>query len=112
MVYMNLKVPLLFLINIFLVIWAKWVLYFYEIVNCLATERTMSYAALSVYISLLEEQHKYSDALEILSGNLGSLMMIEVDKLRLKVYCRIFSSSWCADRVIVSYQNILFSVTV
>lgn len=40
--------------------------------------------ALSVYISLLEEQHKYSDALEILSGNLGSLMMIEVDKLRLQ----------------------------
>ncbi|XP_042014596.1 N-terminal acetyltransferase B complex auxiliary subunit NAA25-like isoform X1 [Salvia splendens] len=40
--------------------------------------------ALSVYISLLEEQNKYNDALEILSGNLGSLMMIEVDKLRLK----------------------------
>ncbi|KAH6765715.1 Tetratricopeptide repeat superfamily protein [Perilla frutescens var. hirtella] len=40
--------------------------------------------ALSVYIFLLEEQHKYSDALEILSGNLGSLMMIEVDKLRLQ----------------------------
>lgn len=40
--------------------------------------------ALSVYISLLEEQHKYNDALEILSGNLGSLMMIEVDKLRLQ----------------------------
>ncbi|KAL8516167.1 hypothetical protein ACS0TY_014729 [Phlomoides rotata] len=39
--------------------------------------------ALSVYVSLLEQQRKYSDALEILSGNLGSLMMIEVDKLRL-----------------------------
>ncbi|XP_022857456.1 N-terminal acetyltransferase B complex auxiliary subunit NAA25-like [Olea europaea var. sylvestris] len=40
--------------------------------------------ALSVYISLLEQQSKYGDALEILSGNLGSLMMIEVDKLRLQ----------------------------
>ncbi|GER30478.1 tetratricopeptide repeat protein [Striga asiatica] len=40
--------------------------------------------ALSVYISLLEQQCKYGDALEILSGNLGSLMMIEVDKLRLQ----------------------------
>ncbi|KAL8516398.1 hypothetical protein ACS0TY_014887 [Phlomoides rotata] len=40
--------------------------------------------ALSVYVSLLEQQRKYSDALEILSGNLGSLMMIEVDKLRLQ----------------------------
>ncbi|KAJ0539339.1 putative tetratricopeptide-like helical domain superfamily [Helianthus annuus] len=40
--------------------------------------------ALSVYISLLEQQAKYGDALEILSGNLGSLMMIEVDKLRIQ----------------------------
>ncbi|KAK6145231.1 hypothetical protein DH2020_022051 [Rehmannia glutinosa] len=40
--------------------------------------------ALSVYISLLEQQCKYGDALEILSGKLGSLMMIEVDKLRLQ----------------------------
>ncbi|KAL0434868.1 UNVERIFIED_CONTAM: N-terminal acetyltransferase B complex auxiliary subunit NAA25 [Sesamum radiatum] len=40
--------------------------------------------ALSVYISLLEQQCKYSDALEILYGKLGSLMMIEVDKLRLQ----------------------------
>ncbi|KAL3649170.1 N-alpha-acetyltransferase 25, NatB auxiliary subunit [Castilleja foliolosa] len=40
--------------------------------------------ALSVYVSLLEQQCKYGDALEILSGDLGSLMMIEVDKLRLK----------------------------
>lgn len=40
--------------------------------------------ALSVYISLLEQQCKYSDALEILSGKLGSLMMIEADKLRLQ----------------------------
>lgn len=49
-------------------------------------------AALSVYISLLEQQSKYGDALEILSGNLGSLMMIEVDKLRLQVFSGPFSS--------------------
>ncbi|KAI3678545.1 hypothetical protein L6452_37841 [Arctium lappa] len=40
--------------------------------------------ALSVYISLLEQQAKYGDALEVLSGNLGSLIMIEVDKLRIQ----------------------------
>ncbi|KAK9065965.1 hypothetical protein SSX86_015367 [Deinandra increscens subsp. villosa] len=40
--------------------------------------------ALSVYISLLEQQAKYRDASEILSGNLGSLIMIEVDKLRIQ----------------------------
>ncbi|KAL0389031.1 UNVERIFIED_CONTAM: N-terminal acetyltransferase B complex auxiliary subunit NAA25 [Sesamum calycinum] len=40
--------------------------------------------ALSVYISLLEQQCKYGDALEILYGKLGSLMGIEVDKLRLQ----------------------------
>ncbi|KAL6563581.1 hypothetical protein OROGR_002540 [Orobanche gracilis] len=40
--------------------------------------------ALSVYVFLLEQQCKYSDALEILSGNLGSLMLIEGDKLRLQ----------------------------
>ncbi|KAL6532598.1 hypothetical protein OROHE_014020 [Orobanche hederae] len=40
--------------------------------------------ALSVYIFLLEQQCKYSDALEILSGNLGSLMLIEGDKLRIQ----------------------------
>ncbi|CAI9301000.1 unnamed protein product [Lactuca saligna] len=40
--------------------------------------------ALSVYISLLEQQAKYGDATEVLSGNLGSLIMIEVDKLRIQ----------------------------
>ncbi|PWA41164.1 43kDa postsynaptic protein, N-acetyltransferase B complex, non-catalytic subunit [Artemisia annua] len=40
--------------------------------------------ALSVYISLLEQQAKYGVALEILSGNLGSLIMIEGDKLRIQ----------------------------
>ncbi|KAF2571181.1 hypothetical protein F2Q70_00005435 [Brassica cretica] len=37
-----------------------------------------------VYISLLEQQSKYKDALEVLSGNLGSLLVIEVDKLRIQ----------------------------
>ncbi|KAL3530942.1 hypothetical protein ACH5RR_010264 [Cinchona calisaya] len=40
--------------------------------------------ALSVYISLLEQQSKFGDALEILAGKLGSLIMIEVDGLRLQ----------------------------
>lgn len=41
--------------------------------------------ALIVYISILEQQAKYGDALEILSGKLGSLLMIEVDKLRIQL---------------------------
>ena len=45
-----------------------------------------SVAALMVYISILEQQEKYGDALEILSGQLGSLLMIEVDKLRIQVF--------------------------
>ncbi|KAF8018754.1 hypothetical protein BT93_H3607 [Corymbia citriodora subsp. variegata] len=40
--------------------------------------------ALMVYISLLEQQDKYGYALEILSGNFGSLLMVEVDKLRIQ----------------------------
>ncbi|GFZ01697.1 tetratricopeptide repeat (TPR)-like superfamily protein [Actinidia rufa] len=40
--------------------------------------------ALIVYISLLEHQSKFGDALEILSGKLGSLIMIEVDRLRIQ----------------------------
>ncbi|XVF46172.1 hypothetical protein PTKIN_Ptkin03bG0005600 [Pterospermum kingtungense] len=40
--------------------------------------------ALVVYFSILEQQAKYGDALEILSGKLGSLLMIEVDKLRIQ----------------------------
>ncbi|KAL6967768.1 N-alpha-acetyltransferase 25, NatB auxiliary subunit [Sarracenia purpurea var. burkii] len=40
--------------------------------------------ALIVYISLLEQQSKFGDALEILSGKLGSLIMIDVDRLRVK----------------------------
>ncbi|KAF7119591.1 hypothetical protein RHSIM_Rhsim13G0064100 [Rhododendron simsii] len=40
--------------------------------------------ALIVYISLLEQQSKFGDALEVLSGKLGSLIMIEVDRLRIQ----------------------------
>ncbi|XWS71905.1 hypothetical protein CRYUN_Cryun03dG0178600 [Craigia yunnanensis] len=40
--------------------------------------------ALIVYVSILEQQAKYGDALEILTGKLGSLLMIEVDKLRIQ----------------------------
>ncbi|XP_054797516.1 N-terminal acetyltransferase B complex auxiliary subunit NAA25 isoform X1 [Prosopis cineraria] len=40
--------------------------------------------ALIVYLSILEQQAKFGDALEILSGNLGSLLMIEVEKLRIQ----------------------------
>ncbi|XP_078445054.1 tetratricopeptide repeat (TPR)-like superfamily protein isoform X2 [Wolffia australiana] len=40
--------------------------------------------ALLVYISILERQGKYGAALEIISGSLGSLMPIEVDKYRIQ----------------------------
>ncbi|CAK8566015.1 unnamed protein product [Lathyrus sativus] len=40
--------------------------------------------ALMVYVSILEQQAKFGDALEILSGKMGSLLMIKVDKLRLQ----------------------------
>lgn len=40
--------------------------------------------ALIVYISILEQQAKYNDALGLLSGKLGELLMIEVDKLKIQ----------------------------
>lgn len=40
--------------------------------------------ALLVYLSILEQQAKYGDALEILNGKLGSLLIIEVDRLRIQ----------------------------
>lgn len=57
------------------------------------------FAALIVYISLLEQQSKFSDALEVLSGKLGSLIMIEVDRLRIQVlsaafFSQVSSTSW------------------
>lgn len=56
----------------------------------LITKWLESISALIVYISVLEQQAKYGDALEILSGKLGSLLMIEVDKLRIQVLCLAF----------------------
>lgn len=49
-------------------------------------------AALIVYFSILEQQAKYGDALEILAGKLGSLLMIEVDKLRIQVLSEAYIS--------------------
>lgn len=43
-----------------------------------------------VYISILEQQAKYGDALDILSGKLGSLLLVEVDKLRIQVLSEVF----------------------
>ncbi|XP_039050474.1 N-terminal acetyltransferase B complex auxiliary subunit NAA25-like [Hibiscus syriacus] len=40
--------------------------------------------ALIVYFSILEQQTKYGDALDILGGKLGSLLIVEVDKLRIQ----------------------------
>uniref|UniRef100_A0A0D9WFC3 Uncharacterized protein n=1 Tax=Leersia perrieri TaxID=77586 RepID=A0A0D9WFC3_9ORYZ len=40
--------------------------------------------ALALYVSILEQQSKYGAALEVLSGDLGSLMGREEDKLRLQ----------------------------
>lgn len=56
----------------------------------LVTKWLESISALIVYISVLEQQAKYGDALEILSGKLGSLLMIEVDKLRIQVLSLAF----------------------
>ena len=44
--------------------------------------------ALSLSVSILEQQAKYDAALEVLSGDLGSLMGREEDKLRLQLISR------------------------
>ncbi|KAI3819684.1 hypothetical protein L1987_13531 [Smallanthus sonchifolius] len=61
--------------------------------------------ALSVYISLLEQQAKYRDALEVLSGNLGSLIMIEVDKLRIQG--RLLARAGDYDEAANIFQKVL-----
>ncbi|XP_065881185.1 N-terminal acetyltransferase B complex auxiliary subunit NAA25 [Euphorbia lathyris] len=61
--------------------------------------------ALMVYISILEQQAKYGDALEILSGKLGSLLMIEVDKLRIQGRLLARSGDYASGANI--YQKIL-----
>ncbi|KAK1283393.1 hypothetical protein QJS10_CPB21g01457 [Acorus calamus] len=40
--------------------------------------------ALLIYVSILEQQAKFEAALEVLSGDMGSLLAIEVDRLRIK----------------------------
>lgn len=55
---------------------------------------TCTISALSVYISLLEQQSKYSDALEVISGTLGSLIMIEVDRLRIQVFSCMIANKY------------------
>ncbi|KAL0419191.1 UNVERIFIED_CONTAM: N-terminal acetyltransferase B complex auxiliary subunit NAA25, partial [Sesamum radiatum] len=57
--------------------------------------------ALSVYISLLEQQCKYGDALEILYGKLGSLMGIEVDKLRLQLFWRTRDLGYLLESIMI-----------
>lgn len=61
---------------------------------CISYKKLNPSAALMVYISILEQQAKYGDALEILSGKLGSLLMIEVDKLRIQVLYKALVSSY------------------
>lgn len=43
-------------------------------------------AALTMYISILEQQKKFDAAFEVISGDLGSLILREEDKLRMKVF--------------------------
>ncbi|KAF8102516.1 hypothetical protein N665_0198s0216 [Sinapis alba] len=61
--------------------------------------------ALMVYISLLEQQSKYNDALEVLSGNLGSLLVIEIDKLRIQG--RLLARSRDYSAAVDVYKKIL-----
>lgn len=63
--------------------------------------------ALSLYISILEQQAKYDAALEVLSGDLGSLMGREEDKLRtqgrlLTQACNYVSASEIYQKVLES----------
>ncbi|XP_062179536.1 N-terminal acetyltransferase B complex auxiliary subunit NAA25 isoform X2 [Phragmites australis] len=63
--------------------------------------------ALALYISILEQQAKYDAALEILSGDLGSLMGREEDKLRLQGRLHAQASNYVAASEI--YQKVLES---
>lgn len=64
--------------------------------NIKFTKRLEFASALMVYISILEQQAKYGTALDILSGKLGSLLLVEVDKLRIQVLSEafIFNVKW------------------
>lgn len=63
--------------------------------------------ALVIYISVLEHQAKYKDALEILSGDLGSLIGIEADKLRIQGRLHARSCDYAAAADI--FQKVLES---
>ncbi|BAF17170.1 N-terminal acetyltransferase B complex auxiliary subunit NAA25 isoform X1 [Oryza sativa Japonica Group] len=63
--------------------------------------------ALALYISILEQQSKYDAALEVLSGDLGSLMGREEDKLRLQGRLLAQACNYTAASEI--YQKILES---
>lgn len=63
--------------------------------------------ALALYISILEQQEKYDAALEVLSGDLGSLLGREEDKLRLQGRLLAQASSYAAASEI--YQKVLES---
>ncbi|KAK4478605.1 hypothetical protein RD792_014093 [Penstemon davidsonii] len=62
-------------------------------------KQLFSSVALKFYIFLFERQSKYGDALKFLSENLGSLMLIEADKLRLqgRLYARKFDYAAAAS---------------
>ncbi|GAB2286070.1 N-alpha-acetyltransferase 25, NatB auxiliary subunit [Dionaea muscipula] len=61
--------------------------------------------AVFIFISILENQGKYGDALEILSGKLGSLLTIEVDRLRLEG--RLLARSGNFTAAVSTFQKIL-----
>ncbi|KAK8921085.1 hypothetical protein KSP39_PZI020827 [Platanthera zijinensis] len=63
--------------------------------------------AVVMYISILEQQGKYIDALEILSGDLGSVIGIEADKLRMQG--RLLARSCNYTTAAEIYQKILES---
>lgn len=63
--------------------------------------------ALSLYVSILEQEKKYDTALEVLSGDLGSLLGREEDKLRLQGCLLAQASSYLSASEI--YQKVLES---
>ncbi|CAN6469786.1 unnamed protein product [Victoria cruziana] len=63
--------------------------------------------ALLVYISILEDQGKYTAALEVLSGKLGSLLVIEV--VRLKIQGRLLACTSDYIAAAETFQKVLES---
>lgn len=80
--------------------------------EALLKKHTASYSlhepeAVVMYISILEQQGKYEDALEIVSGDLGSVIGIEADKLRMQG--RLLARSCNYNTAAEIYQKILES---